>query len=119
MIKKFSVSMVHSYKLASFPQEEIERLRERIRLAEQAAADPTDADANLKDETSSEQANPRSIECPVCYQPPNEIYCCQECDNMVCGQCLPRVQNCPSCRLNFRTNPPRRNRFAERQFNPN
>ena len=105
------------------PQDQIERLRERIRLAEQAAAtaaaDPTDAEADLGEGTSGGQrADPDGIECPVCYQPADEIHCCQKCDNMVCGRCLPRLQKCPACRTNFRTDPPRRNRFAERQFNP-
>ena len=55
-----------------------------------------------------------SSKCPVCYDLPKEIYCCQRCDNMVCGSCVPKVQICPMCRDDFNAKPPKRNRFAER-----
>ena len=59
-------------------------------------------------------------ECPVCLQRPTSgIYCCQECDNLVCGKCKDLVELCPLCRDDFRARPPARNKFAERSFRLN
>ena len=55
--------------------------------------------------------------CPVCYGPPSAIFCCQRCDNMVCGGCLARLTGCPMCRQDFAERPPTRNKFAERLLN--
>ena len=54
------------------------------------------------------------VSCPICFEEPGEIYCCVECDNMVCGDCEKRIKRCPMCRLDFGVKPPKRNRFAER-----
>ncbi len=55
-----------------------------------------------------------TVECPVCMCRPSSIHCCQRCHNMVCGECLPRLRACPSCREDFCARPPSRNVFAER-----
>lgn len=58
--------------------------------------------------------NNSGVTCPVCFENPNEIYCCQICDNMICGDCKRKINSCPICREDFRKKPPQRNKFAER-----
>ena len=57
-----------------------------------------------------------AVECPVCLERPERIFCCQRCDNAVCGDCSGRLANCPSCRQDFGERPPVRNKYAERMM---
>lgn len=53
--------------------------------------------------------------CPVCLSVPGEqVLTCQQCDNMICGECRSQLSACPTCRKSFKSSPPRRNRLVER-----
>ena len=54
----------------------------------------------------------RDLECPVCFnvaKPP--IYQCEE-GHIICHQCKPNLENCPSCNKKY-SEPAIRNRLAE------
>ena len=55
--------------------------------------------------------------CPVCFGVPSTIFCCRQCDNMVCGACVERLTSCPLCRQDFADRVPMRNKYAERLLN--
>ena len=63
-----------------------------------------------------------TLRCTVCMDVPTlvgpghrgTVYCCQKCDQMVCGKCLQYLAECPSCRVDFTVEEPFRNKFAER-----
>lgn len=46
-----------------------------------------------------------------------EIYECQKCHNMTCGECVGSLPQCPMCRQDFKEKPPVRNLLAERIVN--
>jgi hypothetical protein len=68
----------------------------------------------IQEKKASKDADDSALLCPVCLVLPNEVYSCQECDNLVCGDCKPKLKSCPSCRQSFEVRPPARNKLAER-----
>ena len=61
-----------------------------------------------------DEPNDADKSCPVCYDSPELVFSCQECDNWVCGPCKSQLMRCPTCRQDFLARPPRRNRAVER-----
>jgi formate dehydrogenase maturation protein FdhE len=55
--------------------------------------------------------------CPICLVAPKQIFRCAEmsCEgNWFCSTCAEDLKLCPGCRLEFKTNPPRRDLGIER-----
>ena len=53
--------------------------------------------------------------CPVCLKIPDGIVLeCQQCENMICGDCGTKLENCPICRQDLKENPLKRNKMAEK-----
>ncbi len=74
-----------------------------------------DAIIGLKEE---EDAVKLSKSCPICTDEfKDEIYCCDQCNNFLCENCLVNVFNannsCPNCRCDLRSRPMQRNRALE------
>ncbi len=102
-------------------QEDIDRLMDEVAALTIAVQD--EQDGNRDDDHDDDSGPPanssaastvQNKNCPVCFGQPSTIFCCQECDNMVCGDCMERLDTCPICRQDFREKPPLRNKFAER-----
>ncbi len=56
-----------------------------------------------------------AINCPVCLKVPEGIVLeCQECENMICGDCGTKVENCPICRQDLKDKELKRNKMAEK-----
>ncbi len=57
------------------------------------------------------------LDCVVCMSPPlANAFTCQECDNLMCHDCLNKLDACPMCRVSLKTRPARRNRIVERML---
>ena len=106
-----------------FVQSEMASLAEDIEKAERALkeqeAEAAAAVAVVTTSISSVKLSDE-LECPVCLElPTSGIFCCQKCNNMVCGNCKGRLPQCPQCRDDFEARPPQRNVLMERTFKLN
>ena len=104
-------------------QSEITSLTEDIKKTEQALKEQEDEAAAAVAAATSSISPVRlsdELECPVCLElPTSGIFCCQKCNNMVCGKCKGRLPHCPQCRVDFEARPPQRNVLMERTFKLN
>ena len=60
-------------------------------------------------------------DCPICNRDVNSetrVFCCAQCHNWLCGECLESIRShsntCPVCRCNLRSRPMQRNQGLER-----
>ena len=58
----------------------------------------------------------RDKTCPQCKKDPQKVFCCQECDSMVCNYCVPGFSECPVCGDDFIESPPLRNFLVEKMI---
>ena len=84
---------------------------------ERQAANTSSSDPLLEFLQEQIQAKSEELECPVCLEEcpqDSPIYQCPS-QHLVCGECRPRVRQCPSCRVPYPAwQLPVRHRYAER-----
>jgi hypothetical protein len=61
-----------------------------------------------------EEGSTEGKACPVCFEAPDRVFSCLECENWVCGTCKSQVASCPNCREDWEVFPPKRNVAVER-----
>ena len=65
------------------------------------------------DFNNTEKVGILGLECVRCLSMPSEVFtCCQ--DHLLCQDCLPEVEFCPTCKQCFKLAIPKRNLLAER-----